>query len=64
MSTPLTFRRQDSYGKARWYPVSPSAQAVVALTGRVCLKPTELDMLERHGGFVVVREPGSKQGGK
>ena len=55
--TPLTFRRQDSYGKERWYPVSPPAQAVVALTGRVCLKPEELDALERYGGFPIVREP-------
>lgn len=49
----LSFRRQDSYGRARYYPTNAAARAVVAITGRVCLKAEELLMLELVGGFKI-----------
>jgi hypothetical protein len=52
----LTFKRQDSYGRARYYPSNAAARAVVDITGRVCLNPKELLLLQESGGFTLVIE--------
>lgn len=49
----LTFRRQDSYGRERYYPVNSAAKALVEITGRVCLNPQELSLLRESGGYVI-----------
>lgn len=51
---PLHFERHDSYGKERYYPKCDPAKSIVSITGRKCLKPTELEVLKNLGGFVIV----------
>lgn len=48
----LIFESRSVYGKVLFYPTSPEAQAIVAVTGRKCLRSSEIERL-RYGGFVV-----------
>lgn len=48
----LKFERHDAFGKCHFYPKNGSAFAIVALTGRKCLKMGELLGLS-EAGFVL-----------
>jgi len=50
----LEFAPRTVYGRTLYYPHNRAARAIVDLTGRKCLKRTELEHLEREGFTVTL----------
>lgn len=50
----LEFEKRREFGKVRYFPVNRAAEAILAITGRKCLKPPEIDLLKYNGYEIVL----------
>lgn len=57
----LTFTLRRAFGHERYYPSGPESGAIVALTGRACLKEVELRRLKFVGFEIVICEESGPQ---
>lgn len=54
----LVFLRRHDFGRDRYYPMNTASRAILDLTGRKCLKDTEIERLKLAGFEVAVQDSG------
>ena len=50
----LEFIKRREFGRDRYFPMNRAAEAILAITGRKCLKQPEIDLLNFNGYQIVL----------